>query len=188
MITVHDKEFDTRLRKLRWLGISRGTWDRSESKAYSWEYDVEELGYKCHMNDITAAIGLVQLSKLERANARRKEITERYNEALADLEWIRTPVVKDYVRSAHHNYVIKVENGKRDELILYLAEKGISAGVHYIPNHLYRMYKPYYRKLPVTETVWKKLVTLPLFPDLTEEQIEQVIQAVRGFGTRSCQT
>jgi len=186
MITLNDEEIAKRLRKLSWMGISRGTWDRSEGKAYRWEYNVEELGYKYHMNDISAAIGLVQLSKLEKANARRREITEKYNEAFADLDWIETPVEKEYAKSAHHNYVIKVLNGKRDELITYLGENGISAGVHYIPNHLYEMYKPYYRKLPVTETVWKKLVTLPLYPDLKDKEVGKIIETVRKFGNKYC--
>jgi perosamine synthetase len=181
MITVHREELAQRLRKLYWMGINRGTWDRSASQAYRWEYYVEELGYKYHMNDITAAIGLVQLSKIERANARRRAIVKKYNNSLADLKWVVTPVEKEYAKSANHAYVIKVLNGKRDELIEYLSEKGISAGVHYIPNHLYELYKPYYRKLPVTESVWKKLVTLPLFPDLKDEEIDYIIDAITKF-------
>lgn len=181
MITVNDEGMVDRLRKLRWLGISRGTWDRSKGKAYSWEYNVEEVGFKYHMNDITAAIGLVQLSKLEQTNARRREIVNRYNKAFADLNWIETPVKKEYAKSANHNYVIKVLNGKRDELITYLAENGISASVHYIPNHLYEMYKLFYRKLPITENIWKKLVTLPLFPDLNDEEVELITKCVKKF-------
>ena len=181
MITVHDQGLADRIRKLCWLGISRGTWDRSKGKAYKWEYDVEEIGFKYHMNDITAAIGLVQLSKLDNANARRRTIVGRYNEAFAGVDWIQTPVEHDYAKSANHNYVIKVLNGKRDELIIYLAENGISASVHYIPSHLYDIYKPYYRKLPITESVWRKLVTLPLYPDLEEAEVNYIIEKVRQF-------
>lgn len=181
MITIHSQDIASRLRKLSWLGISKGTWDRSEGKSYSWEYNVEEIGFKYHMNDITAALGLVQLTKLEKTNQRRKEIVKKYNEAFSDIEWIETPVEKEYAKSACHNYVIKILNRRRNELISYLADNGISAGVHYVPNHLYRIYKPYYRRLPVTEKVWKKLVTLPLFPDLKDEEIELIIRLVRRF-------
>lgn len=181
MITVNGEELAKKLKKLYWLGISRGTWDRSKNKAYRWEYNVEDLGYKYHMNDIMAAIGLVQLSKLEKNNLRRKEITRRYNEAFADIDWIETPIEKSYCKSANHNYVVKVLNGKRNELITYLADKEISASVHYIPNHLYEMYSSYYRKLPVAESVWKKLVTLPLFPDLKKEEVEFIIENIRKF-------
>jgi perosamine synthetase len=182
MVTVHDSEIAERIRKLCWLGISRGTWNRSAGKAYKWEYSVEEIGFKYHMNDIMAALGLVQLEKLEGKNAQRRRIVERYNEAFADLDWLCTPVEKEYAKSANHNYVIKVLNGKRDELITYLAENGISASVHYVPNHLYEIYKPFYRKLPVTEKIWRQLVTLPLYPDLKDTEVEYIIDTLRSFG------
>lgn len=182
MITLHDADIADRIRRLSWLGISRGTWDRSKEKAYKWEYDVEEVGYKYHLNDVLAAIGIVQLEKLDRANARRRQIVEKYNEAFKDLDWLKTPVEKDYAKSANHNYVIKVLDGRRDSMIEHLAANGISAGVHYIPNHLYGMYKPHYRRLPVAERVWRQLVTLPLFPDLTETEQDRIIEKVRDFG------
>jgi perosamine synthetase len=181
MVTVQDKHFAERIKKLRWLGISRGTWDRSEGRAYKWEYSVDEIGFKYHINDIASAIGLVQLSKLDKANARRRIIVKKYNEAFADTDWIETPVEKDYTKSANHNYVIKILSGKRDEFIRYLGENGISASVHYIPSHLYDIYKPYYRKLPTAESVWIKLVTLPLFPDLKDKDIDYIVGKVKRF-------
>jgi perosamine synthetase len=181
MVTVHDEHISNRIRKLCWLGISRGTWDRSEGAAYRWEYNVEEIGYKYHMNDIIAALGLVQLDKLCNANARRRAIVARYNQAFTDIDWIETPVEKKYAHSACHNYVIKVLKYDRDELVNYLLDSGISTSVHYIPNHLYEIYKPYYRKLPVAEAVWKKLVTLPLYPDLSDREVEYVIEKVINF-------
>ncbi|NCQ36107.1 DegT/DnrJ/EryC1/StrS aminotransferase family protein, partial [bacterium] len=92
MITTTDGAIAGRLRKLRWLGIDADTWKRASGKAYSWYYEIDELGWKYHMNDITAAIGLVQLSKLDRGNARRREVAARYSESFADLDWIETPV------------------------------------------------------------------------------------------------
>lgn len=181
MITVRGSEIAERIRKLCWLGISRGTWDRSKGIAYNWEYDVEEIGFKYHMNDIMAAIGLVQLAKIEENNSRRREIVQRYNDAFSDVGWIGIPVEKEYARSAHHNYVIKVLNGKRNELVSHLAQHEISTSVHYIPNHLYQIYRPYYRKLSVAENVWRKIVTLPLFPDLKDEEVDYIIDKVRQF-------
>lgn len=183
MITTRDAEADARLRKLRWLGISRGTWDRVESRGYSWEYNVEEIGLKCHMNDITAAIGLVQLAKLEHTNGRRRYLAERYTRLLAGIEWLQTPVEKKYTRSAWHNYVIKVADpADRDPLMEHLKARGISTGMHYIPNHLYQMYRPYVNEaLPVTENVWKRLITLPLFPDLTDKQQSEIVAAIKAY-------
>ena len=180
MVTVQGEELDKRLRRLRWMGITKDTWSRVDDVSkYSWYYNVEELGFKCHMNDIAGAIGLVQLAKLERTNARRREIVMRYNEAFADLGWLERPVEKEYARSAMHNYVVKLED--RDRFMTYLQEKGIATGMHYIPNHLYNMYRPYYLPLPVTERVWKKLVTLPLFPDLTDENVDYIVNVIRSW-------
>jgi perosamine synthetase len=131
------------------------------------------------MNDITAAIGLVQLEKLNRLNRRRREIVGIYNESFADLEWLEIPVEKKYAKSACHNYVLKVKD--RDRFIEYLRDHGISASVHYFPNHLYDLFKDYRTQLPKTETVWKKIVTLPLYPDMTTEQVEKVADTVRNF-------
>jgi perosamine synthetase len=177
MVTTNNSQYDRRLRQLRWVGINKDTWTRTDDgKNYSWAYNVEELGFKYHMNDITAAIGLAQLGKLDRTNGRRREIATRYNEAFKDLGWLGTPVEKEYAKSSWHNYVVKIEN--RDAFMTYLRERGISTGMHYIPNHLYEMYKPYATSLPVTEYTWTKLVTLPLFPDLTDEQVDYIVDTI----------
>lgn len=182
MITTNNKKFAERLRRLRWMGINKTTWDRSKNKkAYNWEYRVDELGFKEHLDDIHSAIGLVQLKKLERLNLRRRKIVNFYNKALNKIEWINTPVDRPYVKSSHHLYVIKVPSQIRGSLIEHLAKKGISAGVHYFPNHLYKVYKPYYTPLPVTESVYKRIITLPLYPDLNQTQLERIINAIYDF-------
>jgi len=181
MITIHDAAIDLRLRRLRWLGISKDTWNRSEIETkYSWYYTVKEVGFKYHMNDINAAIGIVQLQKLDQLNEKRRRIVNLYNQAFADLDWLETPVEKYYTKCANHNYVVKLE--KRDEFISYLQEHEISASVHYFPNHLYSMFKEFKANVPVTERVWKKIVTLPLYPDLTDSDIQKIIKVVRDFG------
>jgi perosamine synthetase len=181
MITTNDKEVYNRLLKLRWLGITKDTWAREDKdKNYSWYYNIEEVGYKYHMNDITAALGLVQLKKLDRTNRRRTEITERYNRGFADVSWIETPTFKSYAKSACHNYVIKLD--ERDKLNLYLKERGISTSVHYIPNNHYEMYRNCRGDTPVCEKIWTKLLTLPLFPDLKDSEVDMIIQQIKLFG------
>jgi perosamine synthetase len=183
MITTDDSALYGRLMKLRWMGISKDTWSREEKdKKYSWYYDVEEVGFKYHMNDIPAAIGLVQLKKLNRMNERRREIAEKYSQGLKGLKWLETPAVKPYAKPSHHNYVIKVE--KRDQLNIYLQEKGVSTGVHYIPNNHYKMYHAFRGQTPISDNVWKKLLTLPLFPDLKEEEVDLVVHEIKEFGKR----
>jgi len=163
------------------MGISKDTWSREEKdKKYSWYYNVEEIGFKYHMNDIPAAIGLVQLKKLDRMNQRRREICKRYDGGLKGLTWIETPTIKPYAVPSPHNYVIKTE--KRDQLNLFLQGKGISTGVHYIPNNHYEMYLGFRGETPVTDSVWKKLLTLPLYPDLKDDEVDFILREIRAFG------
>lgn len=190
MITVKDKSTAQRLRRLRWMGINKDTWDRLEVisedessayRVYGWHYEVDELGYKCHMNDINAALGLVQLRKLDESNKKRRALAKRYTQMLQKLPEIKCPIVKPDVISAQHNYVIQCKN--RDKLHLFLRERNISSGVHYMPIHL----QPYYKKLfpdvslPVVETVWKLLLTLPLYPDLREKEQDYIINCIKEF-------
>jgi perosamine synthetase len=179
-VVARDPEQLARLRRLRWLGINKDTWQRAgDGQTYSWAYNVEEVGFKYHLNDIPAAIGLAQLSRLDELNARRRAIVAQYDAAFCALEWLQRPVEKPYARSARHNYVVRVP--RRDEFMKFLAGRGVSTGMHYIPNHLYEMYRPYARTLPVVEREWTKLVTLPLYPSMAEGEIAQVIDAVRSF-------
>lgn len=192
MITTNRVELVRVLRRLRWVGIDKSTWDRTEDEliglehgirryaSYGWYYEIHELGYKYHMNDITAAIGLVQLRKLEANNARRREIVEKYNRSFKGESWIERPVEKDYTYSAMHNYVIKTPY--RDDLNLFLKDKGIASGVHYMPIHLHPYYREKYKlTLSIAEQVWIQLLTLPLYPTLTNDEVEYVIESILSF-------
>jgi len=178
MITTNDEKINEIVCKLRWCGISKGTFERVK-KRYSWYYEVDDVGYKYHMNDIMAAIALVQLKKLKKTNKRRREITKIYNENFQKLDWIEIPVEKKYVKSSNHNYVIKVV--KRDEFMDFLGKNGISTSVHYMPLHLHPVFKNIKTDVPVAEKVWKKLITLPLYPDMTDEEVEKIIKVVKSF-------
>jgi perosamine synthetase len=182
MLTTNNDDWASRIKKLRWVGISKDTFDRGAGNSYDWFYDVTEAGYKYHMNDIIAAIGLAQLEKLEWMNDKRRYWSVRYREALRPLTQIQTPPLREYMFPACHNFVIKTPN--RDALRAELMSKGITTGVHYYPNHLFKMYEPYYRELPVSEAIWKELVTMPLYPDLSEEDFSLIIDTVTSFFAR----
>lgn len=190
MITVKDKKIADHLRRLRWVGINKDTWNRLEDvtgknhqsyKAYGWYYEVVELGYKSHMNDLNAALGLAQLDKLDKSNKKRRYLAVRYNKAFKKIPQIQCPVNETDSISAQHNYVIRIKD--RDDLHLYLRDKNISTGVHYMPVHL----QPYYRKLfptvslPVVEKEWKKLLTLPLYPQLTADKQDYIIKSIKYY-------
>lgn len=182
-LTLNDQGMMERCKRLRWLGIDKGTWDRTAmDKSYWWQYSVDEIGLKCHMNDIAASIGLVQLRKLDRMNERRRQIAGQYTQAFAELEQVETPPGDTEVfRSSWHIYCLKAE--RRDELSMFLQEQGVATGVHYTPIHLYSCYgnKPV---LPVAERVFKKIISLPMYPGMSDDDIAKIINLVCAFYRR----
>jgi perosamine synthetase len=182
-LTLNDSEWQARARRLRWLGIDKGTWERTGlDRSYWWRYEVDEIGLKCHMNDIAAAIGLVQLDKLPRTNQRRREIVGLYRSELANLLDVELPPQDDAVyQSAWHLFHIKCR--ARDDLSAFLQRHGISTGVHYIPIHTYRCYHDQSR-LDIAEALQHRLLTLPLYPDLSDGDARRVADGIREFYSR----
>lgn len=180
MLVLRDKALAERAKKLRWLGIDKGTWDRTAiDKSYWWQYQVEEIGLKCHMNDIAAALGLVQLDKLAAMNARRREIADRYFEGLSGLPEVELPARDDETfKSSWHIFHIKA--ARRDDLSVYLRDREINTGVHYTPIHLYRCYGNI-PQLPVAEALQKRILSLPVYPDLADDDVDRVIDSIRSF-------
>ncbi|MEX2224983.1 MAG: DegT/DnrJ/EryC1/StrS family aminotransferase [Dehalococcoidia bacterium] len=182
MITFSDDATDRRMRKLRWLGHSRPPGTPAEPGQMDYYHETEELGFRHHMNDLSAAIGIVQLRKLEKHNQRRRDIAAIYDRELAGVDWLRTPVTKEYAFTSQHKYVIQVAAEDRDALILHLRDRGVGSHVHFVPSHLHPVYKDYRTELlPETEQFWRRIVSLPMFPGLTEQEIQQVIDGVRSF-------
>lgn len=179
-LTTNNEEWLLRCKRLRWLGIDKGTWDRTGAdKSYWWQYLVDEVGLKCHMNDIMAAIGLVQLRKLDRLNARRREIAGRYTEAFSQYDYLETPPSDDaHYQSSWHIYCLKGPN--RDDLCSYLQEQGIATGVHYTPIHTYSCYGNR-ATLPKAEAVFKRIFSLPMYPDMTEADVQRVIESITAY-------
>ncbi|MBN2036064.1 MAG: DegT/DnrJ/EryC1/StrS family aminotransferase [Chitinispirillaceae bacterium] len=181
MITTNNRDYYESLLKLRWMGIDKNTWERTDTRCrrYSWYYNITDIGFKMHMNDIAASLGLVQLDRLDAMNARRADITARYNKAFSGLTSIALPPRKAYMtKPAHHNYVIKYH--ERDKLNEWLAQNGISSGVHYIPSNHYAIYRGYRGSTPVCDETWKYVLTLPLFPDLGSKEVKHIIACVRS--------
>lgn len=176
MVTTNDPEVARKLRALRWCGIDKSTWERDQGK-YGWDYDIPADGEKMHMNDITAALGRVQLRRLDDMNERRRVIARNYHNQLGHLEWLRLPVLCS--SDSQHLYVVRTE--ERNRFIDHMLECGVSAGVHYKPLTHYPHLFQGTHEVPVTERVWQTMVTLPLFPDMTFSEMEQVIEAVKAF-------
>lgn len=182
MLTMHRQDYYERAKRLRWCGIDTSTYDRAATTGvstaqYKWDYQVTDIGYKCHMNDITASIGLVQLSKMPEMQQKRLRLVEHYRKKLPD-EMEITPYG---MGKAWHLFYIRTDC--RNELADYLRSKGINTGVHYKPIHLYPVFRRHGASqiLPVVEREWQRLLTLPLYPDLTLEQVDYVCASIKEF-------
>ena len=176
MITTNDKAIYDRLIRLRWCGIDKSTFQRTKQGAYKWEYDVPELGYKYHMNDINASIGRVHLLHLDSWNQTRRDFAAIYRSKINKVEFLReTPGSLN----SQHLFVIKSTN--REDIINKLNKANIDYGVHYKPNHLYPMYAKYGFKLPVAEEAYKKILSLPMHLGLTKEQVNNIADIINGL-------
>jgi len=173
-------DWAARARRLRWLGIDKGTWDRTGAgQSYWWEYSVVEIGQKCHMNDIAATLGLVQLERLPQTNGRRREIVQRYFDELSGLPWLQLPPPDtSESQSAWHLFCVQCDG--RNELAQYLMERGVATGVHYYPIHMHPCYG-HKVTLPVAEAAFPRILTLPLYPDMTDADVALVTGLIRNF-------
>lgn len=182
-LTLHDGEFAERARRLRWLGIDRSTWDRSSlEKTYWWQYSVDEVGLKCHMNDIQAALGLVQLPMLDQFNQRRREIAKIYRQRMRELDQIQLPPDDD-ARSVSSWHLFIVRCLQRDDLSTWLRDRNVEVGVHYKPIHLYRCYGNTPR-LPNAERMFGEIMSLPMHLGLSDDDVHYVCDHIAEFYSR----
>jgi len=191
MATTENDEWAERMSILRLHGISKDAWKRYTNEG-SWYYEVAESGYKYNMTDIQAGLGLAQLKKIDWMWQQREEIARKYTEAFQSMDEITPPRVRPDRKSAWHLYVIKLNpaavNVDRKQFMEEIKERGIGTSVHFIP--LYR--HPYYRDtfrytpqgFPVSERVYERIVSLPIYPGMTEGDIERVVESVRDVVRR----
>ena len=186
MIVTDDEKLAERMSVMRLHGIDRESWDRYTSAANSWYYEIVAPGYKYNLTDIASALGRVQLSKARELKARRARIARFYLEELAGCGWLRLPA--DHPGHAWHLFYIRLVPGalsiNRDEFIRALAARGIGASVHYTPLHM----MPYYRRtygfhpedFPVSLAASQACLSLPLYPDLSDQDAHDVVAAVKA--------
>jgi dTDP-4-amino-4,6-dideoxygalactose transaminase len=180
MVVTDDAELAERLRLLRSHGMTTLTWDRHRGHASS--YDVVARGFNYRLDELRAAVGLVQLRRLSEENAARARIASRYREALDGQHELTMPFGRtgDERTSSNHLAVVLLPDGAdRDGVRATLAERGIQTSVHYPPIHTFSAYASRNgRALPRTEAIASRLLTLPLYGRLADEQVESVIESV----------
>jgi perosamine synthetase len=191
MATTNNLEWAEKMRVLSLHGISHDAWNRYSSEG-SWYYEVTNVGYKYNLTDIAASLGLEQLKKCRNFAAARRRIAGVYSEAFADLGEIRIPVEERNKEHAWHLYVIQLELDRltinRREFIEALRERNIGSSVHFIPLHLH----PFYRQkfgyqatdFPKAAHAYERIISLPIYPNMTDADVSDVIAAVRSIVER----
>lgn len=175
-IVYQDAELSDIFRQKRLLGIDRKS-HTSSWKERSWFYQVKTQGFRYHMSNINAAIGLAQLKKVDLFIFRRREICRRYDSAFTEIPAIGCLRI-NYDDVAPHIYVIRVKNGRRNDLMEYLKNLDIETSINYIPNHLHPRYADKAVSLPETEKAYEEILTLPLHFGLSDDDVAKVIQGV----------
>jgi len=194
MFVTNNEDLFRRAKILREHGMTRSAVDRESGAA--WYYDVIDLGYNYRLNEVQAVLGTSQLKRLSDINRLRVNAANQYSDRLKEIDGIITPFeAKDRTHS-YHLYVIRVLEKKigisRNKLFLELSEKKIGLSVHYTPLHLLTFYKNLLHHsigdFPVAEQIYNEILSLPIFPTITEDQINQVVNEIKRAKERAQKT
>lgn len=172
-VVTDDEGVLQKVRDARLLGVEKDTQKRFAGQR-SWDFDVHHQGWRYHMSNIMAAIGIEQFKRLPEFAAKRQKLAKRYQKNLRKTDSIEL-LEQDFNLIVPHIFVVKLNSGNRDDVRKKMLEKGIETGFHYQPNHFLTLYNPdgsY--TLPITEQIFPRLLTLPLHPDLEEPDVDYI--------------
>lgn len=185
MITTDNDEWADRCRVMSLHGISKDAWKRYTSEG-NWYYEIVAPGFKYNLTDVAAAMGLVQLSKLEQMNTRRQEIARRYDAAFGPHPALEPPAISPDSTHPYHLYILRLNLDAltidRNEFINHLRTANIGVSVHWIPLHMH----PYYRETygyrpedyPVAFAEYQRIISLPIYSSMSDQDVNDVIAAV----------
>ena len=188
MLTTPRQDIADRARKLRSHGMTTLTLDRH--KGHAFDYDVVELGYNYRMSELNAALGLVQLGRLESGNRRRAELVGAYRERLARISGLSVPFTTSIGTSSHHLMPVLLPEGTdRHDVMAHMKEQGIQTSIHYRPIDTFTAYVAAglgpSTAVPRSHAVGSRVLTLPLYPSMSMAQLDHVCSALAGALTRS---
>src|SRR5712691_177403 len=179
-VIVESEEEFQRLQHLRILGVDRDTAERYKNRR-AWDYDVVSEGYRYHLTNIMASVGVSQIKRIDEFIDSRQRVCRTYNEAFRDIEGLRVPPT-DFEGVSPFIYSLRATDGKREPLIQHLRSLGIDTGIHFIPVHRHRYFENARRgDMSVTERVTGEVLTLPLHSNMRPDFVERVVQGVRSF-------
>jgi dTDP-4-amino-4,6-dideoxygalactose transaminase len=177
-VTTNNDEIRQKIQLLRLHGISRDAWKRYTREG-SWYYEIEECGWKYNLTDINAALGCSQIAKLDRFNKRRREIAARYTSVFGKRDDLIVPAERPDRNHVFHVYSLLLRKHDRGDFINEMTKRGVGCSVHFIPLHLHPFYmKTYGHKrgdYPIAEWIYDREVSLPLYPSMSNMEVEQVI-------------
>jgi dTDP-4-amino-4,6-dideoxygalactose transaminase len=191
MLTTDDDAIAGRARVMALHGITRDAWKRYTA-AGSWYYEVSDAGFKYNLTDVAAALGRVQLRRLHEMRDGRARIAARYEAAFAGFDAIETPITRPGVGHAWHLYSVRLRLERltidRARFIQELKDRQIGTSVHFIPLHRQPFYAGKYgytpAQFPVAEGLYPRLVSLPIYTRMTDEDVESVVAAVADVAER----
>jgi dTDP-4-amino-4,6-dideoxygalactose transaminase len=179
-VITKDAKVARAVKDARLLGVHKDTEKRYRGER-SWEFDVFGQGYRYHISNLFAAIGLAQLDRLEKEfKPARQKLAKRYQNELGFLSGM-TLFPDDFDDIVPHIFPIKVHGRNRDALRTYLIDNGIECGIHYYPNHLLNYFRRKDVRLPITEKIYDELLSLPLHPDVTADDQDTILRTIKEF-------
>jgi dTDP-4-amino-4,6-dideoxygalactose transaminase len=179
-VVVNTPEEVERLRRYRFLGVDKETTERYKNQR-AWEYDVLGEGFRYHLTNILASVGVSQIKRIEEFIRTRVAVCRRYNEAFGKIDGLRIPAT-DFTDISPFIYSLRVQNGERDGLIAHLKARGISTGIHFIPVHRHTYFANARRTdMMVTDRVTQEVLTIPLHSNMRPDFVERVIEGISGY-------
>ena len=183
-VVTQDAQLEERARRFKGIGMVRDVDQLRHKDEGAWWYEMPELGLNYRLNDLQAALGSSQLKRLDAFKARRQELTDRYNEGLAGIDELTLPGHRAGAEPVWHLYPLRIKDGRRRQLFEFLRENGIGVQVNYIPVY----WQPYFADLgyqrgmcPKAEAYYEQQISLPMFPDLKNDDVDRVIELIRRF-------
>jgi perosamine synthetase len=185
MICSNDPDLLKDVRAMRWVGIDKDNWKTAQTyytaniDAKHWFYELKILGYKYNMNDLAASIGLVQLRKLPELNRKRSLVISQYMKGLKDFYSVE-PLLP-YMPENYVYQIFGVRTKRRDEMIMHLKSRGIATGCHYTPLSFQPLFKKWGGNCPFIEREINRCITLPLYPDISSDEVSYILQSINDF-------
>lgn len=186
MICLNDKKIYDKIKSLSFHGWNIDPWtrhnksfDKKNKSSKHWNYEIVNLGFKYNMNDFIAAVGLIQLKKINLFNKKRIKIIKMYLDGIKNLEKIKPTF--PYILKKSSYWLFSIKTKQRDKLVNFLRSKGISTAVHFVPLPLHKLFKKYNKNVKNSLKIWKEIVSIPFFPDLKKQEVNYILDCLKSF-------